>query len=581
MSEKGGGGGGGGGHYQPHHLTLTQADQDIIKSFLSSVPAGFPLSPGAALAELSSFSPLSPSLPASSYHFSLSPARVQDPPSPSPRHQRCGVQSPKRSQRSSVRAGSAHSRAVSPELSRESCWSPAPHSSQHHLGSVHLLEDNIAESVYKRDISAVVDSSAEYFKRPRLSHSPTQSSSPRHNIDWPIGSFSPRRPPYSLNPPNPYSPVNPPPPYSPRRLVNVNSYSPPSDHRYYDQLQLPASPSQQTHPPSPTRNLDLSPTSQVLDLDIHQSYQDGSLRKKDKPLTKSVKKKLGLVKSKLKSKSKHKRSPAPAAAAVVSAVPKVCDERNPPSGLETDLSQVEARLAVGCSCDLKCFSDLEPEFVWRHRCNIAELSKGEHDMYLMGIMMASLANPRATSKHKERQRNRNKYIFQGKETCQEAFLYLENVTVYQLKSIRRHVIENDVVTRVHKNTGKKPHNVLELDHYQLTHRFVQDLLEKETSGLGSGSNRKKTFLADLTCKKLHSRYLQYFSHLDLGLGSKTMAYSTFRNFVHQRFPQLKFTSREAVVHNVEKPNMSINISASNINEIDDTVFSINTDTDPY
>ena len=63
------------GHYQPQHLTLTQADQDIIKSFLSSVPAGFPLSPGAALAELSSFSPLSPSLPATSYHFSLSPAR--------------------------------------------------------------------------------------------------------------------------------------------------------------------------------------------------------------------------------------------------------------------------------------------------------------------------------------------------------------------------------------------------------------------------------------------------------------------------------------------------------------------------
>ena len=482
-----------------------------------------------------------------------------------------------------MRVGSSHSRAVSPELGRDSCWSPSPHhlSHQHHLGQAHqLLEDNIAEAVYKREISAVVDSSAEYFKRPRLSHSPTQSSSPRHSIDWPIGSFSPRRPPYAHNPPAPYSPVNPPAPFSPRRLVNVNSYSPPSDHRYYDQLQLPASPSQQTHPPSPTRNLDLSPPSQVLELDIHQPYPGDSLRKKDKPLTKSVKKKLGLVKSKSKSKLKHKRSPAPAPA--VSRGPKVCDDRNPPSGLETDLSQVEARLTGGCSCDLKCFSDLEPEFVWRHRCNIAELSKGEHDMYLMGIMMASLANPRATSKHKERQRNRNKYIFQGKETCQEAFLYLENVTVYQLKSIRRHVIDNDVVARVHKNTGKKPHNVLELDHYQLTHRFVQDLLEKETSGSGSGgSHRKKTFLADLTCKKLHSRYLQYFSHLDLGLGSKTMAYSTFRNFVHQRFPQLKFTSREAVVQNVENPNMSINISASNINEIDDTVLSINTEPQDY
>ena len=97
--------------FQPHHLTLTQADQDIIKSFLSSVPAGFPLSPGAALAELSNFSPLSPSLPSTNYHFSLSPARNQDPPSPRhvpvdpQRYPHKAVQSPKRrpsQQRSSL-----------------------------------------------------------------------------------------------------------------------------------------------------------------------------------------------------------------------------------------------------------------------------------------------------------------------------------------------------------------------------------------------------------------------------------------------------------------------------------------------
>jgi hypothetical protein len=33
-------------------------------------------------------------------------------------------------------------------------------------------------------------------------------------------------------------------------------------------------------------------------------------------------------------------------------------------------------------------------------------------MYLMGIMMASLADPEATTKRKERQRKRNKYIYQ-------------------------------------------------------------------------------------------------------------------------------------------------------------------------
>jgi len=187
-------------------------------------------------------------------------------------------------------------------------------------------------------------------------------------------------------------------------------------------------------------------------------------------------------------------------------------------------------------------------------------------MYLMGIMMASLANPKATSKQKERQRNRNKYIFQGKEVCQEAFLYVENVTIYQLKSIRSHVLEQGVVARVHKNKGKRPHNVLELDHYQLAHRFVEDLLEKERGGQ---VGKKRTCLADLTCKKLHTRYLKYFS--DLGMDSKVMAYSTFRNFVHQRFPQLKFNSKEAVLHD-------INTTATNSS---DTVTVLKIETHQY
>ena len=235
MSDRPGGSGGGGGgpghhHYQPHNLTLTQADQDIIKSFLSSVPTGFPLSPGAAIAELSSFSPLSPSLPASNYHFSLSPARIQDPPSP--RHvdtQRYkAVQSPKRhhtAQRSSLagfqspKRASSHqspqrhplSRTHSPDLSRprsppleftqlrketfaSPAWSPQRQSdsptyqlqqvsrprpaasyttylSPHHLSSPshqpHLFDDHLSHSDHP-----------DSFRRPRHSNSPTTHSPP-------------------------------------------------------------------------------------------------------------------------------------------------------------------------------------------------------------------------------------------------------------------------------------------------------------------------------------------------------------------------------------------------------------------
>lgn len=673
--------GGGPAHHPSTHLTLTQTDHDIIKSFLSTVPPGFPLSPGAALAELTGFSPLSPSLPPPNYHFSLSPARNHDPPSPSrflpsssdrdhqrytralqspkrlhtpPRSSLVGFNSPKRSSATHLSPQRLISRAHSPDIPRPTSpinlhslhresfsspnhqsdpppnpWSPqrpsapvspsleskSPRSrmaassllSQHppyspdlsrpsHTFSPprsphrpHLPEEYLPDVSFKRDIGKIGPGPGDNFKRPRISYSPGHSPLPRQSLEYsPLlhaDSFSPRRP--YINPPNPYSPVNPPAPYSPRRQITApyspqrHPSSPPiahnrlSDHRYYDnplQNHIPHSPSQLTHPPSPDPRIDLSPNStqhtlypdpqdlvlEPLDLDtnpINQNTQPmkaAKSRLKSKPLTQTVKKKLGIDKkarkgatstSQVKGNGERKAPPHP-----------------PPSThLETNLSEVTARLRSGCECGLKCFLGLESEFVWKHRCNIAELSKGEHDMYLMGIMMASLANPKATSKQKERQRNRNKYIFQGKEVCQEAFLYLENVTIYQLKSIRRHVLEQGVVARVHKNKGKKPHNVLELDHYQLTHRFVEDMLEKERGG------KKRTCLADMTCKKLHTSYLAYFS--DLGMDSKMMAYSTFRNFVHQRFPQLKFTSREAVIHD------SINTGSTNQT---DTVLKIET-----
>jgi len=657
--------------FQPHHLTLTQADQDIIKSFLSSVPAGFPLSPGAALAELSNFSPLSPSLPSTNYHFSLSPARNQDPPSPRhvpvdpQRYPHKAVQSPKRQpsqQRSSLagfqslgspkrptgvslqspqRAGV--SRNHSPDLVRprsplplefnqlrkeafsSPAWSPQRQSdsptyqlqtlsrarpgpshstytsylSPHHQSQ--LFEHEMGQDIgLKRNLDSLVhsDTSAhtDNFKKPRHSYSPphAHSSPPRQIVDFSplplpsVGSYSPRRSYFNPPHPNPYSPVNPPAPYSPRR-INPTPYSPPrlteTDHKYYGSVPSPvhhpSSPSQLTHPPSPSRNLELSPSSNTLypdektrdsvieplDLDTH--HQQDLLQtlppQKSKPLTETVNKRLGI--SKNKAKSKNRRSPG-ASQGVKDKKPPPVEGETSSTQLECNLSEVSAKLEKNCGCEQKCFSGLDSEFVWRHRCNIAELSKGEHDMYLMGVMMASLVNPRATTKRKERQRNRNKYIFQGKEICQEAFLYLENVTIYQLKSIRKHVTEAGVVPRVHRNTGKKAHNVLELDHYQLAHRFVEDILEKE-KGSGGGGARKKTFLADLTCKKLHSSYLKYFA--DLGY-FKTMAYSTFRSFVHQRFPQLKFTSRETVV--IES-GVSINVASNNRK---DTVLSIKTET---
>jgi hypothetical protein len=53
----------------------------------------------------------------------------------------------------------------------------------------------------------------------------------------------------------------------------------------------------------------------------------------------------------------------------------------------------------------------DPVLVSRHRLNIAELSKLEHDMYLMGVAMTCLDNSEETNRQTERQRTRIKYRF--------------------------------------------------------------------------------------------------------------------------------------------------------------------------
>ena len=42
---------------------------------------------------------------------------------------------------------------------------------------------------------------------------------------------------------------------------------------------------------------------------------------------------------------------------------------------------------------------------------IEELTKTEHDLYMMGVTMACLGNPAETSTHKERKKLRAKYRF--------------------------------------------------------------------------------------------------------------------------------------------------------------------------
>ena len=193
-----------------------------------------------------------------------------------------------------------------------------------------------------------------------------------------------------------------------------------------------------------------------------------------------------------------------------------------PGFLESGVDQVVAALTRGCDCGLDCLKCLEPDFVLGHRTNIAKLSRAEHDMYLMGIIMATMGNPKSTSKRKERQRVRNKYIFQGREVCLEAFLYLENVTAYHVKAIRAHVLEKGVIPRSMRATDPKKDRKLGSHHSQAL-SYIKKILEEE----GGISDR-------LSLDWLHQLYCSKFEKDRTDL----LELNTFKRWVVKRVPGL-------------------------------------------
>lgn len=230
------------------------------------------------------------------------------------------------------------------------------------------------------------------------------------------------------------------------------------------------------------------------------------------------------------------------------------DVNSDPTKLEDSAIQVKERFKRGCEChDESCFRGLNPENVYKHRLNIAELTKGEHDMYLMGVTMACLANPDTTVRHKERRRLRAQYVYQGRRVCLDAFLYLENCTHYQLKRIRKHVMTHGVTPRVHGNYGKKPHNTFPLDIYRHATEFLKQYLEQHTGEKDICNTKNPIVLPwDITRKNLHDSYKEYSQLLEPG--TKLMGYSTFRHFMKEQFPNVKFCkvepkSNSTITHN--------------------------------
>lgn len=189
---------------------------------------------------------------------------------------------------------------------------------------------------------------------------------------------------------------------------------------------------------------------------------------------------------------------------------------------------------------------MDPPEVWRHRLNMAELTKNEIDFYLMGLVRASLMDTSDRGAAK-RQRKRSSYSYMGKKVCLYAFLYLENITIYQLKKIRCHIVKHGVVNIQHGNLHKIPHNAFPLDLYKRTEQFLRNYLKTTTSQHERHSN--KSIVLPQPLSKVYQEYKNNEREEKQG---KLMGYTTFRSFFRKQFPHVKLSNQLSTKPSTEK-----------------------------
>lgn len=231
------------------------------------------------------------------------------------------------------------------------------------------------------------------------------------------------------------------------------------------------------------------------------------------------------------------------------------------STLESSAAEVQERLNNGCECKVSCFQGLDPEMVYKHRLNIAELTKNEQDFYVMGIVRSALMD--RSDRGAKRQRKRSSYSYHGKKVCLFAFLYLENITIYQLKKIRSHVMVNGVVAISHGNSHKIPHNAFPLDLYKRVENFLRLYL-----------NADKQHSKSIVVKEPLSKVYQEYKVYDKG-AEQFMGYTTFRTFFKKQFPHVRLLTQSSKpqTSNPSSSHQQAQVIEEAVTKQEETVFS--------
>ena len=131
-------------------------------------------------------------------------------------------------------------------------------------------------------------------------------------------------------------------------------------------------------------------------------------------------------------------------------------------------NEIKMKMNSGCGCiGVDHYQNVDASTVYDHILSMRELTKDEHDMYLMGKLTVKAGSVTADVK-------RMRYSM-DKRSVKNAFcMHVHNIGEKRLKNLIKHVSTQGIAPRRHKNTGKKPKHAMS---FEDASRIVNFLVE--------------------------------------------------------------------------------------------------------
>ena len=219
---------------------------------------------------------------------------------------------------------------------------------------------------------------------------------------------------------------------------------------------------------------------------------------------------------------------------------------------------------IVCGCSKACLRKFPSEEILLNRLNMREMTKGEKELLLMGVLYSTQFDSEKTTKGLKRQHQYFDYCFRGEKICAGAFRYIFDIGQKYLKNLKKNLAENGPVPRRHGNSGKKPHNALSFADVEACAKFLKHYGEEfgipHPAPLHGRDAMPPTYLpASKTVKSVHADYVAscraendraHFARI-----------SVFRSIWKSCFPHLQIMSaRTDVCAKCEKHRQAVSLA---------------------